>query len=160
DAEDMLAWHSHNCGFAIHAVLVRRALVERTGGFDPALATCEDWDLWLRLSRLGTRWTRLERQLAWYRIRERSASMAARGMLHDRLVAIDRGHAPDPRLRDVPPERRDGVDATQRARARLIHAVYSAGLAVGQGHDAVALLEPVAADRCEDLGPDAIAYAL
>ncbi|HEX7290211.1 MAG TPA: glycosyltransferase, partial [Conexibacter sp.] len=160
DAEDMLPWHAHNCGFAIHAVLVRRELVERAGGFDPMLITCEDWDMWLRLSRLGTRWARLERQLAWYRIRERSASMAARQMLHDGLVVIDRAHAPDLRLRDVPAERRDGVDVALRSRSRLVHGVYSAGLLVGQGRDGVALLEPLAEDRCADLSPDAIAYAL
>jgi len=33
--------------------LVPRPLLEKAGFFDEKLATCEDWDLWLRLSRLG-----------------------------------------------------------------------------------------------------------
>src|SRR6202008_2531489 len=84
--EDMFAWHAHNCAFAIHSVLVRRELVERAGGFDPGLTTCEDWDLWLRLSRLGTRWGRVDAQVASYRMRTLSASMARRQLLEDGLA--------------------------------------------------------------------------
>jgi glycosyltransferase involved in cell wall biosynthesis len=32
------------------AAMVRRSLLETTGGFDPQLSQCADWDLWLRLS--------------------------------------------------------------------------------------------------------------
>ena len=31
--------------------IVRRELLERIGGFDPACVPCDDWDLWLRLAR-------------------------------------------------------------------------------------------------------------
>jgi glycosyltransferase involved in cell wall biosynthesis len=31
--------------------LIRRASIEKVGGFDPQLPSCQDWDLWLRLSR-------------------------------------------------------------------------------------------------------------
>ena len=34
-------------------VLVRSAALARAGGFDPALRVHEDWDLWIRLARLG-----------------------------------------------------------------------------------------------------------
>jgi glycosyltransferase involved in cell wall biosynthesis len=34
-------------------VVVRRALLERVGGFDPAFAVLADWELWLRLTRAG-----------------------------------------------------------------------------------------------------------
>lgn len=33
--------------------LARRAEIEAIGGFDESLRSCEDWDLWLRLSRRG-----------------------------------------------------------------------------------------------------------
>jgi peptidoglycan/xylan/chitin deacetylase (PgdA/CDA1 family) len=160
DDERMFAWHAHNCGFAIHAVMVRRELVERAGGFDPSLTTCEDWDLWMRLSRLGARWRRIDAQLASYRIRELSASMAARRLLLDGLVVIDRAHGRDPRLDGQAHERPQGAEAGLRARARLVHAAFSAGLAAGQGHDAVALLDPVAGDRFPELGAEDVAYAL
>jgi len=35
------------------SVLVRRALLDRTGGFDPAFSILADWDLWLRLAAGG-----------------------------------------------------------------------------------------------------------
>lgn len=34
-------------------VTVRREILDRIGGFDPALRTSEDWDLWLRLATTG-----------------------------------------------------------------------------------------------------------
>jgi glycosyltransferase involved in cell wall biosynthesis len=39
--------------FAPLSVLLRRSLVEATGGFDPSLAACEDRDYWIRAERLG-----------------------------------------------------------------------------------------------------------
>ncbi|HEX7051019.1 MAG TPA: glycosyltransferase [Longimicrobiales bacterium] len=38
-------------GITTSAVVVRRALLERMGGFDPYLTGCEDLDLWIRLRR-------------------------------------------------------------------------------------------------------------
>ena len=35
------------------SVLLRRAALERAGGFDGPVAVAEDWELWLRLARLG-----------------------------------------------------------------------------------------------------------
>ena len=40
--------------FPIMAPLLRRALVERVGGFDESLRACEDWDYWVRCERAGT----------------------------------------------------------------------------------------------------------
>lgn len=39
------------CLVSPSAVLLRRELFERTGGFDESLLACEDYDLWLRISR-------------------------------------------------------------------------------------------------------------
>src|SRR5207244_10342779 len=33
--------------------LIRRKTLLEAGGFDPAMVPCDDWDLWLRISRLG-----------------------------------------------------------------------------------------------------------
>lgn len=158
--EDMFGWHAHNCGFAIHSVLVRRELVARAGGFDPALVTCEDWDLWLRVSRLGARWGRVDAQLAMYRMRAASASLASTRLLHDGLRVVDRAHGRDERLAGVPGAREEGEDPRLRPRARLVHAVYAAALALGQGVDAVPMLGAVGDERCPELGPDQVAYAL
>jgi glycosyltransferase involved in cell wall biosynthesis len=55
-----------DCEVWSSTVLVRRDLVLEAGGFDPDLRVCEDWDLWLRLSRL-TPVIRVSQPLALYR---------------------------------------------------------------------------------------------
>lgn len=35
------------------SVMIRREVFTRTGGFDPALSQCADWDMWIRLAELG-----------------------------------------------------------------------------------------------------------
>lgn len=41
------------CRLYTSAVVVRRAILARTGGFDPALARFEDWDLFWRIAKAG-----------------------------------------------------------------------------------------------------------
>jgi glycosyltransferase involved in cell wall biosynthesis len=43
---------THNLVGSTSAVIVRRALLDAIGGFNPTLRSCQDWDLWLRLARL------------------------------------------------------------------------------------------------------------
>ena len=50
---DLFSKLATSCRFVIHSCLVRRAIVERAKGFDPAYTVCEDWDLWQRIARLG-----------------------------------------------------------------------------------------------------------
>ncbi len=53
------------CRWPIHGALVRTPLIREAGGFDVALSSCMDYDLWLRL---GTRHplVRVPRVLAYY----------------------------------------------------------------------------------------------
>src|SRR6185503_18593714 len=44
---------AHENLFPLHCAIVTRDLVESVGGFDPSLNQCEDWDLWVRVSRTG-----------------------------------------------------------------------------------------------------------
>jgi len=37
--------------FAIHAPLIRKECLDKSGDFDLTFSTCEDWDLWIRMSR-------------------------------------------------------------------------------------------------------------
>ncbi len=84
----------------------RRRVYETLGGFDEALKTNEDYDLWLRAAAAGFRFARNEQPLAHYRKRADSLSAAEcrmirgilrvyeklRQQLHDRpemLAAID-----------------------------------------------------------------------
>ena len=44
------------CLVSPSAVLLRRSLFDRVGGFDPSLPACEDYDLWLRIARIEPVW--------------------------------------------------------------------------------------------------------
>ena len=39
--------------FVYTSVTVRRSVLDEVGGYDEALSTGEDWDLWLRIVALG-----------------------------------------------------------------------------------------------------------
>jgi glycosyltransferase involved in cell wall biosynthesis len=41
-----------NCVGTTSSPMVRGECLERVGGFDPELRSCQDWDLWVRISRL------------------------------------------------------------------------------------------------------------
>jgi peptidoglycan/xylan/chitin deacetylase (PgdA/CDA1 family) len=126
-------------GVAIHAVVVNRAAVEAAGGFDPALATCEDWDLWQRLARLGLRFAPVERPLALYRIRPRSLSADWTRMLADARVVVARGFGADPRLAGAALAFPDGAPAAPDDGPEICEALFAAwclGAAAGRGADA------------------------
>ncbi len=80
-----------------HTALVRRDLVEAAGGFDEALTSVEDWDLWLRLSRAGAQWHCIPRPLAEYRIRHDGMHRNPGRMLENRLRVLAKVFA-DPDL--------------------------------------------------------------
>jgi glycosyltransferase involved in cell wall biosynthesis len=49
---DIFARSLELCLVSPSAVMLRRALFDQMGGFDPDLPTCEDYDLWLRIAAL------------------------------------------------------------------------------------------------------------
>jgi len=53
------------------SMLFRRSAVEAAGRYDPAFRAQGDWDMYLRMSRLG-HFVELDRQTAWYRIRAKN----------------------------------------------------------------------------------------
>jgi peptidoglycan/xylan/chitin deacetylase (PgdA/CDA1 family) len=97
---------ARGCAVAIHTVLIERAEVLRAGSFDTTLRTCEDWDLWQRITRLGGRWVHVAEPLAFYRTSEDSLSQNLDRLLSDAALVIHRGFGHDPRLPSA-----DGVHA-------------------------------------------------
>ncbi len=79
------------------AVMLRRQLLEDTGGFEESLRYNEDWDLFLRLSRRGLRWAAIEEPLCEYRVHPGQATRHAEAMLDDRVAILERIFA-DPAL--------------------------------------------------------------
>ena len=55
-----------SCRWPIHAALTRRQCIEKVGGFDEALSSCMDFDLWLKIG-TGERIERVAKVLAYYR---------------------------------------------------------------------------------------------
>jgi len=47
--------------------VVRRAMVERVGGFDPSFHNCNDWDFYTRAGAAGARFARIDACVAQYR---------------------------------------------------------------------------------------------
>jgi peptidoglycan/xylan/chitin deacetylase (PgdA/CDA1 family) len=148
------------CAFSVHACVVRRSMVEDVGGFDAALHTCEDWDLWQRIARAGARFGAVHEVLALYRIRPRSASSDGARFLADGLRGITQGHSPDPRVRNPVPGYADGLARAQLPSVRLNFASWPAGLVLGAGADARPLIPLLGDDRDPGLAPDRIAECL
>ncbi len=80
--ENLLIWPYGS----MHVAVVRRACLERVGGFDETLAIAEDWDLWLRVSQqCGL--ANLDQPLATYR---QSAGSTSRGTQRQQAPAMFR----------------------------------------------------------------------
>jgi hypothetical protein len=80
-----------------HQPLLRRADLERVGGFDEQLTSAEDWDLWLRLARQGGPWACVDRPLAEYRVRHDAMHQNVARMAEQCLRVLDKLFA-DPDL--------------------------------------------------------------
>ncbi|RWQ44424.1 MAG: glycosyltransferase [Mesorhizobium sp.] len=90
---------ARRCAIRTHALLVDRETIVELGGFDVSLRTCEDWDLWQRLARLGKNWVMVDEPLAFYRASPNSLSRNSAQMLVDAEIVITRGFSPDPRVK-------------------------------------------------------------
>jgi glycosyltransferase involved in cell wall biosynthesis len=100
----------------MHAtVMYRREALEESGGFDPALRACEDYDLYLRLSRRHPVASR-RRCLAEYRMHDANMSRKTSFMLHWALLALRRQRGES--------ERSDKLRAAYRAGLRNWKRIY------------------------------------
>jgi glycosyltransferase involved in cell wall biosynthesis len=70
----------------------------RAGIFDQSVAACEDWDFVIRLVRAGYRFSRLNREIFYYRRLPSSASNQVHRMLASGLEVVRRCHNPDTRV--------------------------------------------------------------
>ncbi len=62
------------CALAIHTVVFPKSLFEHLGGMDETLQTGEDWDLWQRMAFAGAEFRRVDKCLAFYRMKAGSLS--------------------------------------------------------------------------------------
>jgi len=68
-----------NCIITPGLVMIRRSAHERCGQFDESLSGYDDWDMWLRLSRLGE-FAYLNRVVLKYRLHDANQSRAHKAM--------------------------------------------------------------------------------
>jgi glycosyltransferase involved in cell wall biosynthesis/peptidoglycan/xylan/chitin deacetylase (PgdA/CDA1 family)/protein-L-isoaspartate O-methyltransferase len=104
---DAFAASARTCPVAIHAIVTRTATIRELGAFDESLVTCEDWDLWLRLTRSGRRIISSDRILAFYLTHAGTLSTRTTSLLSDGLEVLDRAHDRDARV--ASPRRRDAA---------------------------------------------------
>ncbi|WP_150290578.1 trifunctional glycosyltransferase/class I SAM-dependent methyltransferase/polysaccharide deacetylase [Sphingobium estronivorans] len=101
---------ARTCAVTINSLMIDRQMVVDAGGFDTSLPTCEDWDLWQRLSRAGAQWLMVDRPFAYYRASPGSLTRASRQMLEDGRKVVFRAFGPDPRVRHPLPCHAAGLD--------------------------------------------------
>lgn len=157
---DMFPTLAERVAFAVHACLVRRALVDSVGRFDTSLAVCADWDLWQRVARTGARFGSVREVLAFYRMRPGSASMDGDQMVRDALTVLRRGHGPDPRVHSPHPDHANGLPLARLRSQRFYVVCWGAGVLIGAGRDACSLLETIKDDVCPNLDAGAVAECL
>jgi glycosyltransferase involved in cell wall biosynthesis len=114
------------------AVLVRRPVLDRAGGFcvDTEVVTAEDHDLWLRLAKTGARMAFLSEALGYFRLHGAQNSRSVARHMAASLAVIDR-HAGD--LTPAAPL------ACRRARSRVIYAAGRTLQKAGQNREALTL---------------------
>lgn len=81
------------CALAIHTVVFPRSLFELLGGMDETLQTCEDWDLWLRMAFSGAEFRRVDKCLAFYRMKSGSLSGDPTKMMRDAIRVTTKAQA-------------------------------------------------------------------
>jgi len=80
----------HNIG---SAALIRRELLEDVGGYDPAFAGYEDWELWLHALAYGWRGRRVEQVTLLYRRHGQTRHLDARPHYRATFRQLRRKHA-------------------------------------------------------------------
>jgi peptidoglycan/xylan/chitin deacetylase (PgdA/CDA1 family)/2-polyprenyl-3-methyl-5-hydroxy-6-metoxy-1,4-benzoquinol methylase len=156
DLTDPFAVLSTHCSIAIHSALVRRSAVRELGGFDEALTSSEDWDLWQRLARAGRRFAQTRKRVAYYRARPGSLSRDLPRAAHAGLAVMRRGHAPDPRVNRPLARHKDGAPADDLPTHEFYYLLWCAARDIAIGGDGLATAAPLRDGRDVDFSPSAI----
>jgi glycosyltransferase involved in cell wall biosynthesis/peptidoglycan/xylan/chitin deacetylase (PgdA/CDA1 family) len=135
---------SRHCAPAIHAVLLRRHILSLVGGFDPDLRTCEDWDLWQRIARLGGSWVPVKGLFSFYRTSVDSLSGDIGQMLTDARIVIGRCFSPDERLLSAHDRYPFGASSADGWTADLVYSYFvvsCAAFEIGRGANGISTLD-------------------
>ena len=142
-AEQPFEVFARRCAAAIHCFMVRSDLALAAGGFDTSLTTCEEWDLWQRIARMGARFIGIPASLAFYRARRDSLSGDVHRLVKDAARVISQSEGPDPRVREPDPRYAKGTGAADGAKYTALFAVWCAASEAAKGSDASDLLDAI-----------------
>ncbi|MCX6150790.1 MAG: trifunctional glycosyltransferase/class I SAM-dependent methyltransferase/polysaccharide deacetylase [Ignavibacteriales bacterium] len=157
---DLFKTFARTCAITIHPCLFRKSLIEEVGCFDTSLNTCEDWDLWQKITRSGANFGFVDEVLAFYRMREFSASNDGFQMVKDALFVLERGHSEDPRVPNPKPEHKFGLPKKELTYRKYHSAFWGIGLALGNKKDPIPLLDLIGDEACPTIEPYGIAETL
>ena len=116
---------ARSCATAIHAILIKREILVDIGGFDTSLRTCEDWDLWQRVARMGGRWVHVDAPLSYYRASEHSLTQDVDQLLADAAIVIARGFSADEHLSQASPAHPVGASTAEGKTADLAYSYFA-----------------------------------
>jgi glycosyltransferase involved in cell wall biosynthesis/peptidoglycan/xylan/chitin deacetylase (PgdA/CDA1 family)/2-polyprenyl-3-methyl-5-hydroxy-6-metoxy-1,4-benzoquinol methylase len=144
---------TRRCVFAIHACIVKKSIVNEIGGFDSSLKSCADWDLWQRVARYGAKFKEIREILAFYRMQPQSLSSNTEQLLKDMISVIERGHKPDPRVKNNF-RGYNAVLSEQHLSISKFHGLcWIAGLLLGQGRDCSIVIKKLPTLSARDVDP-------
>jgi peptidoglycan/xylan/chitin deacetylase (PgdA/CDA1 family)/2-polyprenyl-3-methyl-5-hydroxy-6-metoxy-1,4-benzoquinol methylase len=157
DLSDGFDVTARQCPFVIHAAPVRRTALVSAGGFDPNLYVAEDWDLWQRLARSGSRFEPVVGLSASYRLRDDSLSADLARLWRFGLAVIERGHSFDCRVTSPDPRYTSGPARPDRASAEANFSTWIASAAIRRQESFASYLVHLSAGAALDLDPRSLA---
>jgi peptidoglycan/xylan/chitin deacetylase (PgdA/CDA1 family)/GT2 family glycosyltransferase/2-polyprenyl-3-methyl-5-hydroxy-6-metoxy-1,4-benzoquinol methylase len=125
----------------IHAYLLPRRLLLTEGGFDVRFKTGEDWDLWIRLARMGLQFAVVPKILALYWDSGGSLTKDAERLLRDDIAIRKLARQPDARISAPLPEHANGIQRDNPAQDSLFSALYWGATLLGVGQNPRYLLD-------------------
>ncbi|MEM8859810.1 MAG: glycosyltransferase [Chloroflexota bacterium] len=157
---DLYKMHAEGCPYAIHSFVIKKEAIQQAGGYDPSLTVCEDWDLWQRVSRLGTQFKAVKLMLAPYRMRASSASMDGRRILSDGIRVLRQGYTEDLRMANQITAHPNGIGAKDADSQEFYLMCSAAGLVIGRNEDARFLIDELDHEECSMLDPYSTAFCV
>jgi peptidoglycan/xylan/chitin deacetylase (PgdA/CDA1 family) len=117
----------------IHAYLLPRRVLLREGGFDVRLKTGEDWDLWMRLARMGLQFAVVPKVLALYWDSGGSLTKDLVQVLRDDIALRGFARLPDARISAPLPQHANGFQRDEPRHDYLVSVVFWSATRLGAG---------------------------